>query len=320
MKIKTTSIRRISQTDSLQIILDLRAGRYSLLESLGCHEMREEVEGVGRSFRKILVAAEYMTRHMTGGYRNNLRLAMIKMLNWGAPVRVRGYFPHPRSGVILGYNRPTHGEILRLISLCLSEYSNRKYLFLVDIAMFEVLAPIALRLEMFGLYIAPAITPAAYAEMSRDLDNEGTEVIERIAQDFNKAFFKKCVEFAKSNDVIVFSPSIERQETVFQNYAQYKGRELIETQTTALIAKKLKRSKQLSSYFVPVAVIPPAVNDDKLNLFKTYKIIPCNWLQPEKVRDLCRENGFSSQSLEYTFLKEIADELDDQGAERLIHL
>ena len=321
MKTKAASIKRIRRTDSIQLIADLRAGRYSLLASLGCNEMRAEMEKVGKDCRRVLSVAEFLARLKPGDYRQNLRSSLGRILNWGAPTEVHGFFPHPRSGVVLGFNHPTLGEIIRLIAICVTEYPNRKYLFPVSIGWYEVLAPVAYRMEKFGLFITPTITPAVREKMSAHLDSKRKAIVERIARDFNRIYLEACVDFSNSNDLIVIAPSATRQSTVFKNRNQYICREHIEPQTMTYIAMHLDRAKQLSSYFVPVAVIPPPDGNNKLNLFKEYRIIPCNWIQPDAVRRYCKckDRTLGDRRFEHYFLKQIADELSENNADYLIY-
>lgn len=321
MKVQTTSIEHIANSNSKQVANALRAGNYSLLESFGCHKMRKEMRLVGFVCRVILWISERRARRRSGEFGKNLRLQIASLLNWGAPSKILGVFPQPNRGLVFGFNHPTLGEIIRLIAVCLSEYPNRKYLFPVNIAWYEELAPVAERMEAFGLYITPTITPSTREKMSKIIDAEKMSIIDKLARDFNYDYLAGCNKFIAENNVIMIAPSATRQATVFKTSKQYCGSEKIEPPTMTLIAMSLEKANVLDNcFFVPIAIIPPDKYSRRLNLFKTYKIAPCDYIPPAVIRKNCKnKNSTSKQRMfEHFFLLAIAEELMEERAEHLV--
>ncbi len=319
---KKTSIRRIQNRGSKKIAEDLRANRYSILESLGCHKMRKEMRLVGIACRTILWIGECRARCRSGDFGKNLRDQIAAVLNWGAPSKVRGFFPRIQKGIVFGFNHPTLGEIIRLIAVCLMEYPNRKYLFPVNLAWYEELAPVADRMEVFGLYIVPTITPATREKMSKILDEEKMKVVDRLAKDFNFDYLSACSEFIADNQIVMIAPSATRKATVFDSFPQYQGYEKIDPATMSLIAMSLERSKQLENcVFVPIAIIPPRKYNRRLNLFKTYTISPCALIPAETVKHYIKtkDRTTNQRKFEHYFLVMLSEELMENGAEYLVY-
>lgn len=322
MKVRKISLKRLSGRSSKIVTIDLRSARYSLLESLGCTEMRKEMKKVGIACRLILWISEHLAKLRSGDFGINLRKTLGAILNWGAPTNVSNVFPHPSKGLVFGFNHPTLGEIIRLIAICVTEYPNRKYLFPVNIAWYEELAPVADRMEAFGLYIMPTITPATRDKIAKIVDEDRMKIVDRLARDFNFDYLAACTTFVENHDIIMIAPSATRQETVFMSYSQYKGGVKIEPQTMTLIAMSLSRARVLDEcFFIPVAVIPPRNCSRRLNLFKHYDISTCNWISPSNVKQLCKDKSkcTGQRRFEYYFLLMIADELIDKGASRLVY-
>lgn len=314
-----TSIKRIKGQSTIDTIIDLRAGRYSLLDTLGLHDMKDEMDDVGKACQKSLKQAERLARARIGNYNKNLRISMAKVLSRSAPAEIVGMFPRPRNSLVFGFNHPTLGEIFRLIGICLTEYPDRRYLFPVNIVWYEELAPLAYRMEKFGLYITPTITPATRNKMAKRLRDNRVEIVDDLAREFNKIYLNACTEFVENGDIIMIAPSATRKATVFDTIEQLQGREHIEPQTMTLLAMELDRRKKLNCYYVPVAIVPPADGDNGLNLHRPYKIAPCEWFSSDAIRRLYKGKNPESgdRRLEHRFLEKISDELETLDAEKL---
>lgn len=312
-KIRKISLEKLKDRNSKQVAKDLRAGRYSLLESIGCHDMRAEMKKIGFICRLILWVAEHLAKFRKGDYSQNLRRILGKFLKWGAPYDINGCFPHLKAGIVVGFNHPTLGEILRLLSICVLEYPDRKYLFPVNIVWYEELAPVAKRMEVFGLYITPTITPATREKMEKYVtDPQAAKIVDVLTKGFNMDYLETSAEFARNGDILMIAPSATRQATVFQDPWCHEGSEHIEPQTMTLIAMNLIRSKTINDcIFLPVSVAPPRYSNRRLNLFRKYLIISSGWLKADTVKHLCAEKNEESgdRKFEHFFLLAIADEL-----------
>jgi hypothetical protein len=322
LEVKTIPRQQLYQMSAEQITADLRDGKFSLLESLGCHDLREEMVKAGKSCRKVLWLAEKRAGNSQDAhYSQRLRRAIGSILKKGAPYTIRGTFPHTRCGIVMGFNHPTLGEIIRMVAVCVNEYPRRRYLYPVNIAWYESIATVARRMERFGLYIVPMITPATRAKMDERISEADKEFVNRIAKGFNTQYTYSAVDFIKSGDLVLLAPSATRQSHVFRNYACYQGVEEIQPQTMTYIAMALEKHVDSNYYFLPVAIIPPKTNSRGLNLLKNYTISPTLWLGRKNVDRLCHEKDRVSRhrKFEHYFLDVIADELKDLNADYLIY-
>lgn len=316
LNVDTISVAVLDKKKPVDVITDLREGRYSLLESLGFHKMRKEMKKIGFACRYILSKAERRAKRRKGNYEKNLRIEITKILNNGAPSEIVGKFPKYDSGLILGFNHPTLGEIIRIIAVCETAYPGRRYLFPVNIAWYEELAPAADRLEALGVYITPTITPATRGKMEKALKGKSERsitrrmaIVDKLSNGFNAHYLTKCSEFVDSNNVVLIAPSATRQATVFRSAAEYRNEAKVEPQTMTYIALGLTRTKSLGKcYFLPVAVIPPRRHSRRLNLYKKYQFLPAKEIDPIIVRNLVKSREF-----EHYFLGEIARTLINVG-------
>lgn len=275
--------------------------------------MRLEMVPVGIACRLILWFAELFARIGGGDFGQKLRKSIMHVLNCGAPSRINGMFPHLDTSLVFGFNHPTLGEIIRLLAILECEYPNKNFLFPVNIGWYEVVAPVANRMEKLGLYITPTITPSTREKMAKILDEEHMKLVDKLTNEFNYDYLELCSKFVAEKNIIMIAPSATRQETVFRNEAQYYGSAKIEPATMTLIALSLKRAKCKDYLFVPIAIVPPKRRNRRLNLFKIYRISPCTWIPAENVEKLCKGRKF-----EHFFLNSIADELRNMGASNLI--
>lgn len=316
MKFKGTSIDILVDYGFQTVIDHLRAGRYSVLDTIGCHEIRKEMRKMGWACRAVMWFAEFFAIFRRIGQRSHelaLRASLGGILNWGAPSKIYGHLPQLHHGMIFGFNHPTLGEILRLVAICVTQYPERKCLFPVNLAWYETLAPYARRLESFGIYIVPTIPPYAREKMSEHITDERAEkFVDKLTREFNNYYLACCSDFMASDDIVLIAPSATRQATVFRSFEAYLGTEKVEPQTMTLIAMNLLRAKRLiDSFFVPIAIIPPKKATKRLNLFKKYKIVVSDPITPEDVERQCKKKGeFTNQrSFERYFLKAITSSL-----------
>ncbi len=306
----------MAEYDFRTVIDHLRAGRYSVLDTIGCHEIRKEMKKMGWACRTVIRFARFFALFRNRRHKSRelaLRASLGGILNWGAPAKVYGYLPQLHHGMIFGFNHPTLGEILRLVAICVTEYPERKCLFPVNLAWYETLAPYASRLEEFGIYIVPTIPPYARERMSEFItDPVAEEYVDKLARQFNDYYLACCSDFMVSDDIVLIAPSATRQATVFRSFEAYLGAEKVEPQTMTLIAMSLLRSKRLiDSFFVPIAVIPPKKASKRLNLFKEYKLIVSDPITPEVVERQCKKKSDITNQREFEryFLKAITSSL-----------
>jgi len=322
MKLKTISVEELGSKTTEEITADLRNDRYSLLASMGFTDLRKEMHKVGIICRKLLKSAERRARKRGGDYSQAIRHELSKTLSWGTPTEVKGIFPHPNIGLVFGFNHPTLGEIIRLIDICMTEYPKRSYLFPVNIAWYEELAPIGTRMEALGIHIVPIITPSTREKIRKRSSDENMAIIDKIAAGFNSQYGVYCEKFIRENNIVLVAPSATRKATVFSSTEEMSGTKSVKPQTMTFIALSLIHSGAIENCcFLPIAVIPPEKASRSINLFRKYRIIPGEWFSSESVVRLCKppvsvKRG--RKKFEWYFLDAIAQELSEAGASRLI--
>ena len=305
----------LTNSSAQEIANNLRSGNYSLLDSIGCHKLRAEMRFVGFCCRRILRKAEKKAKKRKGrddDYPLRLRKAMYDTLYKGAPLQFSGDLPDIDGGVIVGFNHPTLGEIIRLIALCLDKYPDREYLFPVNIAWYEMLAPIADRMEDFGLHIVPTITPNTRKRIESMVSEATMKLVDKISIEFNSFYITSCSWFIQKRTVILVAPSATRQKTVFRSRASFLGEEVIDPPTMTYLAISLRRIKSSDFVFQPIAVAPPIKANRGLNLFKTYNLYAASAFPKSKVQELCKEKSPITQerSFERAFLMSICSILN----------
>lgn len=312
---KRLSLDEIRDSSTEAIELGLRRREFSLLQSLGCHKMRAEMNFTGFICRAIVFCAGLSRerRRTDPGWPLVAQRRIGGLLRKVAPVEVIGRFPHPEHGMAFGFNHPSLGEILRFIHISIGTYGYKRNLYPVNLPWYEALMPIVDVLEACGIYIMPIITPSTKKKMDKALDEERMEIVKSLATGFNARYIKACGEYAKAGDNIWLAPSATRQRTVFQSRACLDGTAKIEPQTMSLLASSVARTKIEDFDFLPVAVIPPKNFGRMLNLFKTYRVAVGEPFILSEAKSNTRERKF-----ERLFLTEIADMLNYAGAEYLI--
>lgn len=312
---KRLSLDEIRDSSTEAIELGLRNREFSLLQSLGCHKLRAEMNFTGFVCRTIVFCAGLSRKRR----RTDLGWPLVAQRRIGgllrkvAPAEVIGKFPHPEYGMAFGFNHPSLGEILRFLHISIDTYGYKRNLYPVNLPWYEALMPIVDILEACGIYIMPIITPSTKNKMAKALDDESMEVVKSLATGFNARYIKACGEYAKAGDNIWLAPSATRQRTVFKSRACLDGTEKIEPQTMSLLASSVARTKIDAFDFLPVAAIPPQKFGRGLNLFKTYRIVVGEPFILSEARSNTRERKF-----ERLFLTEIADMLAFVGADHLI--
>ena len=318
---KIISVNEISQKSPTEIKEDLSNARYSLLKSLGCGKMI-------RGFFWVRWACLFfmnMAARRARKKKITLKQAFVEIFYRGAPSDIypkhasaepRMPFPQIDTGLVIGFNHPSLGEIIRLMGLCMDSYPGKKYLFPVNIVWYEALVPVIDRLAEIDFYITPIITPSAKEKMLKcaKTDVQRAE-IERLSAGFSTVYINECAAFIDNQDIALVAPSARRKYLVFDNILQRKGEEPIEPQTMTLLAISLLR-KKLNFAVLPVAVIPPITAGRGLNLLRTYKIIVCPPVSSQMAQFECneREEKIRSRRFERYFLEKIAYVLEQNDA------
>ncbi len=320
---KKLLLDEIGHFSTAQIIDDLRGCKYSLLESANCHQLRAEMRGPGAACRMIVNLVWYTSGLDKKTIRHDRLVAnrLARLLGWAAPVDMRGAIPQRTQSLVVGFNHPSLGEIIRFLHVCLAQSGTRANLFPVNLPWFEALMPVVDKLERIGIYLVPIITPSTFVKMQALTSAEDMQVIEQIRKSFSMHYLNQCVEFAKKSSVIWVAPSATRRATVFRTEAEYLNLERPEPPAMSLIATSLMRSGVTDCEFLACGVIPPPNYDRGLNLLKRYTLCFAECYDMTQVASLMREKcvHHRGRMFEYEFLQSICHALQAEGAANLFH-
>lgn len=252
-----------------------------------------------------------------------IKTYIVKVLEKFAPYQMmeEDKVPINRGGLVLGFNHPSLGEILRLISLVAKEYPNHRYLFPVNLPWYEALCPVVDKLEASGIYITPVITPSTRQKIERVAGPAMAEKIAPIALSFNGVYLNFCRDFAMTGDIILIAPSATRQQTVYNTDFELCQRKKIEPQTMSLLVQTMqKRVEKCTLEFVPIAIMPPANFKRGLNLKELYKIGISEIFGFEEAAALANDKygAFRGRRFDFEFLARISRRLFRMGKHEMI--
>ena len=335
---KKISIEEISQiikdeeNGPSKIIDDISNSRISLLRSFGCWQLNLIFFWVRIACRFFLNLAELRAKR----FRNLKRQIALKnslgtIFARGAPFVIDNPDAFPLlekrdegkfldCGLIIGFNHPSLGEIIRLMAICMIQYDTKRYLFPVNIVWFEALAPVIDRLSEYGFTLMPVITPSAKQTMCKYCsDGKAMELVDSLAFGFTRAYIAQASQFVEEKQIVLVAPSARRKYHIFSNPDEQKGKKPIEPQTMTTLARCLLIQK-LGFAILPVAVIPPRNCSRGLNLLKPYQFSPCDVVLPDDVQNLCKERDCQGicRRFERYFLERIAEMLKKYQANDMI--
>lgn len=316
------SVSELGTKDCKTLIEDINSCRYSILESIGCHRLRLEIMIPGL-VSKWLGKFIFWRARKTSQDDWDLRVKqeLVKLFAWAAPSTVYGRPPKNKHGIIVGFNHPSLGEILRLVDFSVKFYPESPMIFPVNLPWYEALCPIIDQLREAGVYLTPIVTPTTLRKVFRVNPDADTEVINGIRGMFEAEYVRLCREMSRIG-VILVAPSATRQRTVFQSEAAAKGEARITPQTMSMIAAMIGRRKDAECTFVPVSIKPPKNFNRSLNLFRHYELQVNGSISMQEALSLSRERyggeKFRGHRFDLVFLKRLANGLRKLDADELI--
>lgn len=285
MQKKVFSKEELSRLSPEDIIDKLKHENYSLLKTLGADELRKEMAPVGKACN---VAINYFLG--TTGPKNNpekhikaARRKLVKILSKIAPGTYRNFPRDNQDGLVVGFNHPSLGEILRILLMKIDMMGDKPMCFPVNLPWYEALAPNFERIKQFGIVITPTITPSTWKKLALQEGTTEYEVGNRLKRGFRELYTNLSREIIKDGGVIFVAPSATRQRTVFKNKAAYDGDEAI-IPTMSLLATKLYSDPQIKCSFLPMAVLPPKNYKKGLNMGKRYRLIAGEEMTADEIR------------------------------------
>ncbi|MBP5674779.1 hypothetical protein J6W91_00425 [Candidatus Saccharibacteria bacterium] len=290
---------------------DLNNCRYSILNSLGCRRLRLEMFLPGLVSSLIVrFITRRAKRKLGDGWRRSVRRQLVKLFDWGAPYELEGGMIINNFGLVIGFNHPSLGEILRLVGLVSKYYPNDVYLFPVNLPWYEALCPVLDKMEEAGFYLTPIVTPSTRQKIEQVAGKDALKIANQIGAGFNSVYLKKCNKILEQRGVVLVAPSATRQETIFRTDEELERLKRIEPQTMSLLAMNLTKSKVIKDVvFLPLAVRPRKDHTRGLNLFTKYKFrAGRGFLQDEAImlsKMKLNEIG-GGRKFDYEFLSRIA--------------
>ena len=294
-----------------EIIDKIQHENYSLLNSLGAEDLRKEMVKVGKVCNSAVnyffatTGAKVSEKHDRAAQRK-----LVKVLKRVAPGDYSGFPKVGKTGLVVGFNHPSLGEIGRIMMMKVDKMPDKLTCFPVNLPWYEALAPNYERIKRLGFIITPTITPATWKKMNL---KEGTPLYEaanRIKRDFRNLYTDLSRDILRNGGVIFVAPSATRQTTVFKNKDVYDKKEEI-IPTMSMLAVKLYQDKEMDCDFLPLAVKPPKDYKRGLNIGKHYDLIPCNIMTADYIRKTYfkSKNTKHLKGFDYDFHKRIADKL-----------
>lgn len=305
-------IKEIQGKSKDELISDLRARRYSLLDSVNCKRLRLEMLPLGIVARIIVNRLYAKSKRESGEkWAETAKKRLVKLLEWGAPYEfgLNNSRPMNTGGLVIGFNHPSLGEIIRLISFVSDEYPENKYLFPVSLIWYEALCPVIDKMEAAGFYLTPIVTPTVKQKISKFAKKDELDLISVIGQSFNTVYMNLCREFVKNKDIIILAPSATRQKYIFKTDAMFAREEKVEPQTMSLLMTALRKdAKDSDLKLLPITIVPPKESDNGLNLFQVYRFGAGEMFSFSKAFELSKAKygEFLGRELDYEFLARIS--------------
>ena len=295
-----------------EVIDKLQHENYSLLTTLGAENLRKEMVPIGKICNAAInyFLGSTWPKHDNEKHIRAARRKLVKKLSKLAPGSYTGMPKDSPNGLVIGFNHPSLGEILRIATMKVDIMGEKPMYFPVNLPWYEALAPNYDRIKQLGIVITPTITPATWKKMGL---KEGTVLYEqgsRLKREFRDIYTQISHDGLKNGGVIFVAPSATRQATVFKNEDVYNKEEAI-IPTMSMLALKLYSDPKMNCDFLPLAVIPPKGYKRGLNLWKKYRLVPCEVMTAKEIRKTYfkEKNPKRLDGFDWDFHKRIADKL-----------
>ena len=274
-KLKKFTKKELETLSGTEIIDKLHEGDYSLLCSLGCDDLRNEMIMVGKACNSAVNYFFSTTGPKSDPEKHNkaARKKLVKILSKVTPGEYHGFPKDSDKGLVVGFNHPSLGEIARILTMKIDIMGDKPMYFPVNLPWYEVLMPNYEKIKRLGIILTPTITPKLFDRMNLEKDSWQHDVVVRLRKEFRHIYTDLSHEAVKNGGVIFVAPSATRQAKVFKTKAEYDGKETI-IPTMSLLAVKLYSDENVKCDFLPMAVLPPTGFKRGLNFRKKYKLIP----------------------------------------------
>lgn len=278
-KKKLFTIKELNALSAAEIIEKIKHENYSLLASLGAEKLRKEMVPVGKACH---AAINYF---LTAKTPEQIRAKIVKTFKKLAPATYdKTKIPHDTpDGLVIGFNHPSLGEILRIVLMKVDLMGDKPMLFPVNLPWYEAIAPDFDKLMQLGIIITPTITPSTWKKLGLAEENPFFDPANRLKRDFRNIYTDASIKTVKDGGIIFVAPSATRQATVFKSKAVYdKAEDIIPTMS--VLALKLYADPKMNCGFLPIAVLPPQDYKRGLNIGKPYQLLPAKLMTAADIR------------------------------------
>jgi len=313
-KKKTFTVKELKTLSTEEIIDKINHENYSLLNSLGGDKLRKEMVPIGRICHIVLRYFYHSREDLEKDMRNisRARSKIARTLGRIAPADYDAAdFPKSDGrGLVIGFNHPSLGEVLRILSLKFTLYPDKTVLWPVNLPWYESLAKDYDNLAKIGIIITPTLTPSTWQKLQVAEDSPLFDVTNNLKRNLRKVYTARSVNIVNSQGMIFVAPSATRQATVFKSKAVYdKSEDIIPTMS--VLAIKLIKETTAECDFLPLGVIPPKKGGRSLNLFKKYALYPAKPFMSSEIREkyIDKKNPDRLVGFDYDFHLRIAEQL-----------
>lgn len=299
-------------TMSAEAVVDkIRYENYSLLKTLGANGLRREMAPIGKICNTVVNFAIKTTgpKSNEAEHSRHARAKLVKLLSRLAPGTYANVPHDQQSGLVIGFNHPSLGEIGRLMLMKMDVMGEKPMLFPVNLPWYEALADNYDHIRALGIIITPTITPSTWKKIALPEGSAKYEAGMRLKREFRNLYTALSRETVKGGGVIFVAPSATRQATVFKSRAVYEKKEPI-IPTMSVLLLDLYSDPEMDCEFLPLAVLPKAGYGRGLNVFRPYQLIPGEPFTASEIRKQYYQKGADKlPDFDWEFHKRIADKL-----------
>lgn len=238
-----------------------------------------------------------------------------------APYFVDGKLPTGDGGLVIGFNHPSLGEIVRIVIMLTEKLSaDKEIVFPVKLTYYEILEPFKVQLgRMFGVQLMPIITPKLYTDMI-ELRPEYTREILAAEKKLQSEYLNKVYYVLRRGGAIIVAPAARRHDHIFTCGEQLADCEPITPQTMSLLEMAIHKEQIQDVSFVPMLVIPPEDGNDWLNPHLCYGFVFGEPFTEEEAYNLAKTKckRCKGREFERIFLTRIANLTPDYGRTDLV--
>lgn len=287
------TLERLAEMPAEELIEGLERRRFSVLKLANSRKLRAEMAGCGLVCRLALRIARCGPGQKDVPRRTErIRRRLARIAAFLAPCHFVGQPERQAECLIMGFNHPSLGEILRFVYVHLTSFAaqatnvasgtettesaratlaGRVSLFPVNLPWYEMLAPMSETLRQLRIVIVPILTPSSCAKITKNVDANGRRQVEALRMKLSQYYAKRAGQMAaEERSAIWVAPSATRQTQIFRSMEEMNGRTEVEPPTMTLLAASVVRAKATSVQLVPVAVAPDQGCGRGLNLRKDY--------------------------------------------------